>query len=103
MAAAANCSRRGSEGHPYETKLLEQKTTGLLVKGTHRRSGLARDHKLPKELFESQAYKELVDAYAKVVDVMGNPPFTINLGERTPRPRASPSSAARFSTWPATA
>jgi DNA gyrase subunit B len=83
MAAAAKLFKaRDPKDAPYETKLLEQKTTGLLVKGTHRRSGLARDHKLPKELFESQAYKELVDAYAKVVDVMGNPPFTINLGER---------------------
>jgi DNA gyrase subunit B len=83
MAAAAKLFKaRDPKDTPYETKLLEQKTTGLLVKGTHRRSGLARDHKLPKELFESQAYKELVDAYAKVVDVMGNPPFTINLGER---------------------
>jgi DNA gyrase subunit B len=83
MAAAAKLFKaRNPKDAPYETKLLEQKTTGLLVKGTHRRSGLARDHKLPKELFESQAYRELVDAYAKVVDVMGNPPFTIKLGER---------------------
>ena len=67
---------------PYETKLIDQKTTGLVVKGTHRRSGLAREHKLPKALFESQPYKELVDAYSKVVSVMGQPPFTITLGER---------------------
>jgi DNA gyrase subunit B len=53
-----------------------------VVKGTHRRSGLAREHKLPKELFESQPFKELVDAYAKVVSVMGKPPFTVSLGER---------------------
>ena len=53
-----------------------------MVKGTHRRSGLAREHKLPKALFESQAYKELVDAYAKVVSVMGKPPFVVSLGER---------------------
>src|SRR5262249_7650444 len=61
---------------------VDQKTTGLTVKGTHRRSGLARDHKLPKELFESQPYKELVDAYAKVVEVMGKPPFVVALGEK---------------------
>jgi DNA gyrase subunit B len=83
MAAAAKLFKaRGTKDDPYETKLLEQKTTGLLVKGTHRRSGLAREHKLPKALFESQPYKELVDAYSKVVGVMGTPPFTITLGER---------------------
>jgi DNA gyrase subunit B len=83
MAAAAKLFKaKDPKDAPYETKLLEQKPTGLLVKGTHRRSGLARDHKLPKELFESQPFKELVDAYAKVVSVMGKPPFRITLGER---------------------
>ncbi|HEY6673045.1 MAG TPA: DNA topoisomerase (ATP-hydrolyzing) subunit B, partial [Solirubrobacterales bacterium] len=83
MAAAAKLFKaRDPKDAPYETKLLEQKTTGLMVKGTHRRSGLAREHKLPKALFESQAYKELVDAYAKVVSVMGKPPFVVSLGER---------------------
>ncbi len=83
MAAAAKLFRaRDPKDAPYETKLIDQKTTGLVVKGTHRRSGLAREHKLPKALFESQPYKELVDAYSKVVSVMGQPPFTITLGER---------------------
>jgi DNA gyrase subunit B len=83
MAAAVKVFKaRDPKEAPYETKLLEQKKTGLVVKGIHRRSGLAREHKLPKELFESQAYKELVDAYAKVVAVMGKPPFAIKLGER---------------------
>ncbi len=68
MAAAAKLFKaKDAKELPYETKLLDQKPSGLTVNGTHRRSGLARDHKLPKELFESQAYKELVDAYAKVV------------------------------------
>jgi DNA gyrase subunit B len=83
MAAAAKLFKaKDPQDAPYETKLLEQKSTGLLVKGTHRRSGLAREHKLPKALFESQPFKELVDAYAKVVSVMGKPPFTVKLGEK---------------------
>jgi DNA gyrase subunit B len=83
MAGAARLFKaKDAKDAAYETKLLEQKASGLLVKGTHRRSGLARDHKLPKELFESQAFKELVDAYAKVISVMGKPPFVVSLAER---------------------
>ena len=83
MAAAAKLFKaRDPKDAPYETKLLEQKPSHLAVKGTHRRSGLARDHELPKELFESQAFKELVDTYAKVVSVIGKPPFVVTLGER---------------------
>jgi DNA gyrase subunit B len=83
MAAAAKLFKaRDPKDRPYETKLLEQKSTGLLVKGTHRRSGLAREHKLPKVLFESHPYKELVDTYAKVVGVIGKPPFVVSLGDK---------------------
>jgi DNA gyrase subunit B len=83
LAAAAKLFKaKDAKDAPYETELLEQKASGLAVKGIHRRSGLARRHKLPKELFESQAYTELVDAYAKVVGVMGTPPFTVTLGDR---------------------
>jgi DNA gyrase subunit B len=82
MAAAAKVFKaKDPKGAPYETKLVDQKTTGLVVKGIHRRSGLAREHNLPKGLFDSQPYKELVDAYAKVVGVMGKPPFSVRLGE----------------------
>ena len=83
MAAAAKLFKaRDPKDAAYETKLLDQTTTGLVVKGIHRRSGLAIEHKLFKALFDSQPYKELVDAYAKVVAVMGKPPFTVTLGER---------------------
>jgi len=83
MAAAAKLFKaRVPKDRAYETKLLAQNSNALAVKGIHRRSGLARDHKLPKALFDSQGYKELVDAYAKVVGVMGKPPFVVTLGEK---------------------
>src|SRR5262249_3077353 len=83
MAAAAKLFKgRDPKDRPYQTELLSQKTTGLVVQGTHRRSGLVREHKLPKDLFESAPYKELVDAYGKVVSVIGKPPFVVALGEK---------------------
>jgi len=81
-AAAKLFKAKDPKDAPYETKLLEQKSTGLIVKGIHRRSGLALDHKLSKALFDSQPYKELVDAYGKVVIEMGKPPFVVSLGEK---------------------
>ncbi len=83
MAAAAKLFKaRDLKDALYETKLLDQKTTGLTVKGIHRRSGLAIEHKLSKAMFDSQPYKELVDAYSKVVAEMGKPPFVVSLGEK---------------------
>src|SRR4029079_2277239 len=65
--------------HAYETELVKATKDALIVKGTHRRTGLAREHKLPKALFDSQAYKELVDAQLKLVAQVGEAPFVVAL------------------------
>jgi DNA gyrase subunit B len=83
MPAAAKLFRaKDPKDHAYETKLVSSTKTKLVVKGTHRRSGLAREHQLPKALFDSNAYKGLVDAYAKLVIQVGKPPFVVVLGEK---------------------
>ncbi len=83
MAAATKLFKaKDPKDRAYETKLLGSGNGKLKVKGTHRRSGLARDHDLPKALFESTAYKELVDAHAKLVGLVGEPPFMVTLGEK---------------------
>ena len=80
MAAAAKLFRaKDPKDRAYETKLVKANKESVEVKGTHRRSGLARDHKLPKKLFESTAYKELIDAHAKLVTQVGEPPFTVTM------------------------
>jgi DNA gyrase subunit B len=78
MAAAAKLFRaKDPKDLAYETKLVKAHKESLDVTGIHRRSGLAREHKLPKKLFESTAYKELVDAHAKLVTQVGEGPFTV--------------------------
>jgi DNA gyrase subunit B len=37
---------------------------------------------MPKKLFESNAYRELIDAHAKLVALVGQPPFVAVLGEK---------------------
>jgi DNA gyrase subunit B len=82
MAAATKVFRaKDPKDRAFETKLLDSKKDKLIVKGTHRRSGLARDHELPKGLFDSPAYKELVAAHAKIVTLVGPPPFVASLGD----------------------
>ena len=78
-AASKLFKAKDPKDHPYETKLIKSDKDGLVVKGTQRRSGLAREHKLPKAMFESTAYKELVDAHAKLVALVGQPPFMVKL------------------------
>jgi DNA gyrase subunit B len=83
MAAATKLFKAADpKDRAYETKLQSSSKGALRVKGIHRRSGLARDHTLPKELFDSHAYTELVDAHAKLVSLVGPPPFVVALGDK---------------------
>ena len=80
MAAAQKLFKaKDPKDHAYETELVKATKDALIVKGTHRRTGLAREHKLPKALFDSQAYKELVDAQLKLVAQVGEAPFVVAL------------------------
>jgi DNA gyrase subunit B len=55
----------------------------LTIKAIHRRSGLARRHVLPGSLFESGDYRRLADVHASLSKQIGEPPFTVTLGEKT--------------------
>ncbi|HEX6585812.1 MAG TPA: DNA topoisomerase (ATP-hydrolyzing) subunit B [Solirubrobacterales bacterium] len=83
MATAAKLFRgKDPKDRAYETKLVKANKDSLMVKGTHRRSGLAREHRMPKKLFESNTYGELITAHAKLVAQVGQPPFVVSLGEK---------------------
>jgi DNA gyrase subunit B len=83
MPAAAKLFRaKDPKDRAYETKLVDSNKSSVVVLGTHRRSGLAREHRLPKALFDSNAYKELVAAYAKLVRDAGETPSVASLGEK---------------------
>jgi DNA gyrase subunit B len=68
---------------PFETELVEASRKELSVKATHRKSGLARTHRLPAELFSSNDYRKLVEVHGNLLKQVGRPPFEVTLGERT--------------------
>jgi DNA gyrase subunit B len=70
-------------GEAYETELVSSSDDEVVVKAIHRRSGLARTHTLPADLFKSNDYRHLVDVHADLLKLVGRPPFTVTLGERS--------------------
>ncbi len=83
MAEAAKVFKsKDPEDRPYITNLVKQDKNALVVKGTHRRTGLAREHRMRKELFDDNAYAELIEAHAKLRELVGEPPFVVSLGEK---------------------
>ena len=83
MAEAAKLFKaKDPKDRPYITDLVKQDKDALTVKGAHRRTGLAREHRMPKELFADHAYAQLIEAHAKLRELVGEPPFVVSLGEK---------------------
>jgi DNA gyrase subunit B len=74
--------RRQAEGEPFETEVLEDGGDLLTVKAIERKTGLARAHKLPKELFEHHDYRKFAEVHAALLKQVGRPPFRVELGGR---------------------
>jgi DNA gyrase subunit B len=53
------------------------------VKAIHRRSGLARTHKLPAALFANHDYRRFVDVHKTLLKQVGRPPFAVKLKDRS--------------------
>jgi DNA gyrase subunit B len=67
---------------PFETELVKSAKGELTVKATHRKSGLARTHKLPGELFKSNDYRKLVEVHEGLLKHVGRPPFEVALADK---------------------
>ncbi len=81
-AAAALFKAKDPKDRPYLTELVSSDRDNLAVKGTHRRTGLAREHRMPKELFEHNAYGQLIEAHARLRELVGEPRFVVALGDK---------------------
>jgi DNA gyrase subunit B len=67
--------REAAEGEPFETEIVEDSDAGLVVKAIERKSGLARTHRLPRELFDHHDYHKFAEVHAALLKQVGRPPF----------------------------
>ena len=86
--------RSAAEGAPFDTEVLEASDELLVVKAIERKSGLARTHRLPAELFSHYDYRKFAEVHEALLKQVGRPPFEIQL-RRPPQRRALLPGAAR--------
>jgi DNA gyrase subunit B len=67
----------------YTLSVLERDDAGLRVKVVEEETSAAQTIALSAELLASPIYANLRKAYAKLVDVVGPPPFTLALGKKS--------------------
>ena len=70
----------GENGH--ELSLVEQTPEGMRIKVIERETSAASHVTLPAELFASPVYEGLRKTYARLVEMVGAPPFKLALGKK---------------------
>jgi DNA gyrase subunit B len=75
-------SGKDDPAEPFETEVLEDSKESLTVKAIERKTGLARRHHLPRELFEHHDYRKFAEVHAALLKQVGRPPFEARLGSR---------------------
>jgi DNA gyrase subunit B len=76
-------SAEAGESQPYETEVVEDSAAGLVVKAIERKSGLARTHRLPRELFEHHDYRKFAEVHTALLKQVGRAPFEARFSGRT--------------------
>jgi DNA gyrase subunit B len=74
---------RAIEGEPFDTEIVEDSDEALTVKAVERKTGLARTHRLPRELFEHHDYRKFAEVHGALLKQVGRPPFAVRLGGRS--------------------
>ncbi len=81
-AARELMERAGEEGEPFDAEVVSSTEDLLVVKAIEKKSGLARTHRLPRELFEHHDYRKFAEVHAALIKQVGRPPFEVSRGER---------------------
>ena len=68
---------------PFETEVVEDNSEGLTVRAVERKTGLARKHRLPRELFDHREYRKFAEVHSALLKQVGRPPFAVTLGSRS--------------------
>src|SRR5204862_4197717 len=76
-------SRGGAVGKSHETQVTATDAGAITVRAVETRTGLARTHRIPRELFESDEYRSFVRVHSSLVELAGAPPFQVRMGEAT--------------------
>ena len=81
-AARELMERTAPEAEPFDTEVISSTDDLLVVKAVARSNGLARTHRLPRELFEDHEYRKFAEVHEALLKQVGRPPFKVSRGEK---------------------
>jgi DNA gyrase subunit B len=81
-AARELMEKTAPEAEPFDTEVVGVTDDLLMVKAVARDNGLARTHRLPRELFEDREYRKFAEVHEALLKQVGRPPFKVSRGEK---------------------
>jgi DNA gyrase subunit B len=69
-------------GEPYETELLDEDPTELVVRVVERKTGSATTYRLRRDMFGTSEYRSFVRVHGELEALAGTPPFAVLLGRK---------------------
>jgi DNA gyrase subunit B len=80
-AAIEVLSRADLVGETHATQMVEQDPIEIRVKAVETKTGFARTHRIRRQLFDSQEYRQLARVHAQLIELAGVPAFEVRLGD----------------------
>jgi DNA gyrase subunit B len=75
-------SRVSQNGELYDAELVSQDDQQVLVKLIERKTGSASTHRLRRDMFTSNDYRNMARVHGELRQLAGSPPFHVVLGKR---------------------
>jgi DNA gyrase subunit B len=69
-------------GEPYETEVVRESATDIVVKVIERKTGSAATRHIPRSLFIADEYRRFVRVHQELRELAGTPPFKVTLGKK---------------------
>ena len=76
-------ARLAGRRRPHDRADVRRTPTVLRIKAIETRTGLAQTHRIRRTLFDSPEYKTFIKVHAALVELVGTPPFTVKLGDKS--------------------
>ncbi len=70
------------QGEPYETELVSEDSSELVVRVVERRTGSAATYKLRRDMFARPEYASFLGVHKALEALVGTPPFDVRLGRK---------------------
>jgi DNA gyrase subunit B len=74
-------AREGLEGETHAVELVAQDPLELRVRAVETSTGFARVHRIRREMFDSQEYRQLASVHKQLIELTGTPAFDVRLGD----------------------